>query len=115
MASPSRRRLFSIVAALAAVACLSPTLPLPPPVQPEVSGPDETGTVHLSGKTRLNSWIFAIDRANQQGVFQAAQPDGAYDLTLTGAEIGDEVVMWYELDGDGSEPLTFTLKAPKAP
>jgi len=112
MASPSRRRLFCFAAALAAVACLSPTLPLPPPSQPQVTGPDETGTVHLAGRTRPTAWIFAIDRANQQGVFQAAQSDGSYDLVLTGAEVGDEIVMWYELDGEGSEALTFVLKPP---
>src|SRR5690242_181318 len=108
MASPSRRRLFCVAAALAAVACLSPTLPLPPPSEPTVSGPDETGVVHLSGRVRPAAWVFAIDRANEEGVFQKAEADGSYELELRAA-VGDEIVMWYEADGEGSEALTFTL------
>jgi hypothetical protein len=111
MALPSRRRLFCVAAALAAVACLSPTLPLPPPSEPTVSGPDETGTVRLSGRARPTAWVFAMDRANQEGAFKQAAGDGSYELELR-AEIGDEIVMWYELDGEGSEALNFTLKAP---
>ena len=111
MASPSRRRLFCVAAALAAMSCLSPTLPLPPPSEPTISGPDETGTVRLSGRVRPTAWVFALDRANQLGVFQAAEADGSYALELQ-AQVGDEIVMWYEIDGEGSESLVFTLRAP---
>lgn len=111
MASPWRRRLFCVAAALAAVACLSPTLPLPPPSEPTVTGPDEAGVVHLQGRVRPTAWVFAIDRASQLGAFRAAEDDGRYDLELRAA-IGDEIVLWYELDGEGSEALIFTLKAP---
>jgi hypothetical protein len=111
MASPSRRRLFCVAAALAAAACLSPTLPLPPPSEPLVTGPDDTGTVRLAGRVRASAWVFAMDRTNQQGVFQQAQSNGTYDMELRAA-IGDEIVMWYEVDGEGSESLSFTIKAP---
>jgi len=111
MASPWRRRLFCVAAALTAVGCLSPTLPLPPPAEPMVTGPDETGVVRLQGTVRPTAWVFAINRATELGSFGAAEDDGHYQLELRGA-VGDEIVLWYELDGEGSESLTFTLKKP---
>ena len=50
-------------------------------------------------------------RTSSHSAFKQAAGDGSYELELR-AEIGDEIVMWYELDGEGSEALNFTLKAP---
>jgi hypothetical protein len=111
MASPSRRQLICVAAALAAAACLSPTLPLPPPSEPTVSGPDEAGLVQLQGRAPATSWIFAINRASQLGTFKAVEADGSYGLELR-AEIGDQIVLWYEINGEGSEALTLVIRAP---
>lgn len=76
-----------------------------------MTGPDDTGTVRLSGIVRPRAWVFAMDRANQEGVFQQALSNGSYDMELR-ADVGDEIVMWYEVDGDGSDSTTFKIKAP---
>jgi hypothetical protein len=48
---PLRRALSGglLAAALAAVGCLSPTLPIPPPATPELTAPDAEGLVKVSG------------------------------------------------------------------
>lgn len=109
MASPLRRRLVFVVAALAATSCLAPTLPLPPPAEPNLSGPDEQGLIHLSGRAPVGSWVFAMNRVNNVGTFQAARDNGDYDLTLP-AKVGDSLFLWYEIDGDTSESLTIEVE-----
>lgn len=111
MASPSRRRLVCVAAALAVAACLSPTLPLPPPSEPTVTGPDEAGVVRLQGRARPTAWVFAVNKASQFGAFQAADAEGRYELELR-AQVGDEVALWYELNGEGSEALILVIEAP---
>lgn len=112
MVLPSHRRLFCVAAAFALTACLAPTLPLPPPAEPNISGPDEAGLVHLSGNVHANAWVFALNRQSNAGTFQGTGPDGAYALTLPAA-VGDTLVLWYESDGDVSESLLVEVKPPK--
>jgi hypothetical protein len=111
MVLPSSRRLFCVAAALAATACLAPTLPLPPPGEPSISS-NEQGLVHLTGHVRAEAWVFALNRASNAGTFQGAGGDGSYDLALP-AQVGDSIVLWYEFDGDVSESLTIVVPAPK--
>ncbi|MBL8610683.1 MAG: hypothetical protein JNL38_25310 [Myxococcales bacterium] len=43
-------RAWVLTAVVAVGACAAPTLPLPPPTEPEVSASTEAGKVHLSSK-----------------------------------------------------------------
>lgn len=112
MVLPSHRRLFCVAAALALTACLAPTLPLPPPAEPNLSGPNEEGLVHLTGNVRAEAWVFALNRQSNVGTFQGTGADGAYDLALP-AKVGDTLVLWYEHDGDVSESLLIEVPPPK--
>ena len=106
----SRRRLV-LLAALAACSCLSPTLPLPPPSEPEVSGPTEQGLVRLQGSVRPNSWVFALNERTELAYAQATHETGRYDLEIR-AEVGDEILLWYEIGNDKSESLEVTIREP---
>jgi len=110
MRKRSRRLLLGALSALVAVGCLSPTLPLPPPSDPEVVGPNEQGLVRLSGAAPRDSWVTAFNRTTQRGFIQAV-PDGTYELEFP-AEVGDPIALWYEIGGRTSEPLELTIRAP---
>ncbi|MGC4088802.1 MAG: hypothetical protein QM756_13060 [Polyangiaceae bacterium] len=96
-------------AVLAATGCLSPTLPLPPPNQPQQSDVDESGVVHLTGAVRAESWVYALNQATNKGYIQITGTDGRYDLAVE-AQRGDPMVMWYEFEREPSEPLYFEIK-----
>jgi hypothetical protein len=106
-----RHLVLWVATALLVGACLAPTLPLPPPDQPTVAGPDENGVTHLSGKVPSGSWVYAINRSSEHGSFRATDASGAYDLTLV-TRIGDGIVMWYEKGAETSETLEFQIRAP---
>jgi hypothetical protein len=105
-----RRLALWVATALLAAACLAPTLPLPPPDQPTVQGPDENGVTHLSGRVEDGAWVYAINRSSNRGTFQATT-DGQYDLTLI-TEIGDAISLWYEVGSETSDRLEFEVRAP---
>ena len=110
LASPSRRKLWILAASIAATACLSPTLPLPPPGEPKQSELDEaTGTLHLTGAVQPQAWVYAINQRTQKGYIQITGADGRYDLTVA-AQHGDPMGMWYEISGEASYPLYFDIE-----
>lgn len=102
-----------LAAASLVAGCLSPTLPLPPPNEPEVvSGPTEQGLVRLQGKVPANSWVFALNHNSDLAFAQGTHEDGLYDFEIK-AQVGDNVSLWYELSGDASDTLDFTIEQPK--
>jgi hypothetical protein len=109
------RRLFLLLAGLAVVfgtGCLSPTLPLPPPNRPDtVEGPDAQGMVRISGTVHSNSLVYAFNAQNSQGVFQRVGGNGRYNLTIA-AQIGDEITLWYESEGETSPAIIFAIPDP---
>ena len=111
MVSLPRRLALWVATALFVGACLAPTLPLPPPDQPTVNGPDESGVTHLSGRVESGAWVYAINRVSNRGTFQATNDSGLYDLTLL-TEVGDGLVLWYEVGSQTSERLEFEIRAP---
>jgi hypothetical protein len=113
MVLPPRRSVLWVATALLAGACLAPTLPLPPPDRPTVDGPDENGVTHLSGHAETGAWVYAINRSTDMGTFQATNESGNYDLTLR-TQIGDSIVLWYEVGSQSSERLEFEIRAPSA-
>jgi hypothetical protein len=108
----SRRRLFGVFAALAAVGCLSPTLPMPPPEEPNMTAPDETGSVRLQGLVEAHAWVFAVNRETQLGYLQGTGADGRYDLEVK-ASSGDTFLLWYEIGEERSQAVRFTIPEPE--
>lgn len=110
MASFARRALLAALA-LFASACLSPTLPLPPPEQPEVIGPDADGLTELRGEVTSGAWIYAFNRNTGDGQFQDTGDTGQYRIVIT-TEVGDRMALWYTLGGEKSDSLYFEIRDP---
>lgn len=99
---------------VAASGCLSPTLPLPPPEQPEVEGPDPaTGEVRLTGYVPSRAQVFAINLRSMDIRGEVVGTDGHYDFFLP-AQVGDEVSMFYRKGTDESQSLIFMIRDPEA-
>ena len=115
MRQKSRRAFVGGLLSFAAMsACLSPTLPLPPPEQPEVDGPDpETGEVRLRGSVPSKAQVFAINLRSMEIRGEIVGGDGHYDFFLP-AEVGDEVSMFYRKGTDESQSLLFMIRDPDA-
>jgi hypothetical protein len=108
-----RRRLFvtgTLCVLGAFMGCLSPTLPLPPPSQPEVTAPDENGEVVLSGAVLPDSEALATNlRTNEiRGQFTRS---GFYEIRLP-AVVGDEISVFYIHESRLSPSKVVTVRAP---
>jgi hypothetical protein len=92
--------------------CLSPTLPLPPPSQPEVEQVGQ-GQYELRGSLPMPGTVYVrnertFDMFGKHGVEQLYQ-------FIVEAEPGDVMSLWYEASdtsqfyGDRSQPITFEI------
>jgi hypothetical protein len=107
----SRRWWLGALCAVA-VGCLSPTLPLPPPAEPDVAGPNEQGLVTLSGTVdQPESTVLALNQrtAHIDGTF--ADQSGRYTFQM-GAQPGDPVELWWEFGKEKSDRLVFRIPYP---
>lgn len=104
---PSRRALL-LLGALLAGACYAPTLPLPPPVQPDVNGPTETGTYRLEGNVTPNAHVIALNSRTNLSAGQQTGDSGHYDFEIA-AEAGDAILLWYVVGVDQSPPVSFSI------
>lgn len=115
---PPRRRFAWIGAlALAVGACLAPTLPVPPPSQPEVTAPDANGFVTLSGKAGSAQAGARIEACNesdgcQKGIWNDAQPDGSWKLDPLAAKSRDFVLVWQTIGNESSNPVELQVPGP---
>ena len=107
--SRPRRWLLGAALALGASACLSPTLPLPPPGAPEVSAVDKDGNVTLTGTANANAVVFAFDDRTEGGAIATASSAGGYAMKLA-AKTGDTIEVWQEVGGDRSASVIVTVK-----
>ena len=101
-------RRWLLLGAVAQLGCYSPTLPLPPPVKPEITE-TETGAYHVHGGVLPHAEVFIL---NQRTLFidgQRADKVGIYDFDLHGAEASDLVSLWYEAGTDLSPTTQFLL------
>src|ERR1051325_9489505 len=88
-----------------APSCLSPTLPLPPPEVPD--GRDlGNGYYRLQGNLPVFGTVIIQNPRTSLGVNKG--PLQFYDLTI-GAEKGDTLWLWYEVDGDMSSTIAFRV------
>ena len=91
---------------LAAPACLSPTLPLPPPSVPDAQDLGN-GTYRLSGALPIFATVLVRNQRTTE--VRGKGPLTAYEL-LVEAQQGDTMVLWYETDtGDQSSPVAFDI------
>ena len=100
-----RRLLLGGLPALVAVACLSPTLPLPPPSPPDVQQIG-VGQYRLQGTIPFAGTVLVLDRRTRL-VYGKVVSD-VYTLDVTG-DLGDDMVLWYEVGQDVSDVTEFTL------
>jgi hypothetical protein len=100
----------ALLGARVGVGCYSPTLPLPPPVTPDVSV-TSTGDYRLKGGALPNAQVFALDSRTLLIDGQQADGVGLYDFVLHQAQAGDSITLWYEAGTDLSPPMVFELPA----
>jgi hypothetical protein len=112
-----RRRALLAVAALAAFAtmvasCLSPTLPLPPPDQPESISLATNGFWQVSGNCVAGSivTVFNTKTGILAGVEDLGQT-GTYHITIPGTECDLAWVEQETVEGVASAPTEFVLEA----
>jgi hypothetical protein len=107
------RRLFLASAgALLATACLSPTLPLPPPSRPTVEGPDQQGQVVLDGNVLGGATVYAANTRTGELRGQLYTGDDGHYRIQIGAEVGDELEVWYSIGTDQSPSIVFKVDPP---
>ena len=109
-----RTALLAVV--LATSACIAPTLPVPPPAQPEVSAPDSVGIVTVTGpkgavaayaevtvwnQTYAESVDCKTDTYCNPGVVRIANADGSFAVRLKGKS-KDLLYVWQTTGGHQS-------------
>lgn len=107
----TRRLLGAAGILLVANACLSPTLPLPPPSRPTVEGPDAAGNVRLLGRVPDHARVSALNTRTTYISGQQTEDGGAYDF-LIGAEPGDELQLWYSQGNLTSPRIVIRIQNP---
>jgi hypothetical protein len=91
-------------------ACLSPTLPLPPPSPPDtILATEQQGVYQLKGAVRANSLVTAFNIDNGLSFGQRTEGDGRYDFLVRGKE-GDRLELWYSVGTDESNSVSFELE-----
>jgi hypothetical protein len=103
----SRRTLLAWAGLGVAIpACISPTLPLPPPSAPDGSDLGD-GTFRLVGSLPIYGTVLVRNERTQLVVGKGSVT--AYDLVVAASK-GDTMMLWYETDvGDISSPIEFQI------
>ncbi len=90
---------------------MAPTLPLPPPDKPDVEGPDRYGYVTLSGYVPKRAMASALNTETGEVAGQVTGDNGHYSFQLQ-AQIGDELLFWYDRETERSPSVRFTIREP---
>jgi hypothetical protein len=101
------RRMLLLGAVLVA-GCYSPTLPLPPPLKPEITV-SETGAYHLQGSVMPDAQVSALNERSLDIDGQQANHTGAYSFDLKDGHPGDVIELWYRYANDLSSAVAFDL------
>ena len=101
----ARRFVLLASVSLLVAGCLSPTLPLPPPVAPEVEkiGP---GQYMLHGEIPTRGFVNFLNKRTGQGVL--ALTDREYHVEIS-ALPKDPMQVWYETDEEKSDVVPFEI------
>ena len=104
-----------LAGALLAVACYSPTLPLPPPGKPEVSAVvGTTDRYRLTGVVEPNGEVVALNQRTDASAGQLTGSSGRYDFEVVGTR-GDSMTLWYVVGTEASPRIKFVLDAAAEP
>lgn len=111
MPGSGRRRFCVLLLASAAGlgGCLSPTLPLPPPGEPDIEQVGE-GRYQLSGRVRAPGTVLTLNL--RTGLIVGTSTRGPYSFVIE-ARPADRIQFWYETGGRASDSLVFDI--PGAP
>jgi hypothetical protein len=91
-------------------ACISPTLPLPPPSVPDTRDLGN-GQFELRGAIPIEGTVFF--RNERTTLVFGKGPVTEYDLTVP-AQSGDTMTLWYQTEGDDlSSEVAFLLSRAK--
>lgn len=98
-------------ASVLAVACASPTLPLPPP-EGEAAAPTEAGLVKVTGNANDDAFVACLNLRTEEGVIVRADRMGRFELTLEGRS-GDDLELWQIIGSDTGEHDYITVPEPE--
>ena len=115
---------FAALCGLATVAaCIAPTLPIPPPAEPDVSKPDASGnvlvqggkgsasagaTINVENVTSANSAACKTDPTCYSYVGRPVNDDGSYSVSIPGHS-GDELDIWQTVGTSTSGDTQITV------
>jgi hypothetical protein len=111
-----RRRPLLSLAALVALApmvasCLSPTLPLPPPDQPENISQSSAGLWQVAGTCDAGAFVYVFNTSTGRGVFvEDKTGKGLYQVSLPGTQC--DVAWVTQQVGDNESTETFFVLEP---
>jgi uncharacterized membrane protein YgcG len=97
-----------LLGAVLGLGCYSPTLPLPPPLKPDITLTD-AGDYRVTGGVLPNSQVFALNTRTLLLDGQQTNYLGSYDFVLHEALAGDVISLWYEAGTDLSPAMSFDL------
>jgi hypothetical protein len=105
---PRLARRLVLFGAVLGLGCYSPTLPLPPPLKPEISM-TESGAYHLKGGVLPDSQVAALNE--RTSIIDGQQSDhvGNYSFDLKEGQPYDVIELWYRTANDLSSPVAFEL------
>lgn len=103
------RPFIAAVAVALTIGCYSPTVPLPPPDEPEVGKVDPQGMVKIRGGASKYALVSLFNERSGSGVIVTADGGGVYEAVIA-AMAGDEVSIWQEVDGEKSPSIRITIK-----
>ncbi len=103
-----RARRLVLFGAVLGLGCYSPTLPLPPPLKPEISL-TETGAYHLKGGVLADAQVTALNERTMIIDGQQSDHVGLYSFDLKEAQPHDVIELWYRYANDLSSPVAFEL------
>ncbi|MFO0665924.1 MAG: hypothetical protein U0174_18380 [Polyangiaceae bacterium] len=114
-----RRSVAGVVLSIALEACVSPTIPLPPPELPTVSASAASGYIHLKGAkggARADAIIVvynrnpSVPRDKRVGGAQA-NAEGAWECDIL-ASNGDVLDISQDVLGERSDSVVVEVKVP---
>ena len=107
----ARRFVLLAGASIVVAGCLSPTLPLPPPVEPEIELVG-TGQYLLTGEIPEPGIVFVLNQRSGDGGLKLT--DKKYAI-LVNALPKDPMQVWYQVGSDVSDIEEFEIPDAPAP
>jgi hypothetical protein len=103
-----------LLAVLAASACTTRTVPLPPPVIVSLSAPDEDGMVLVEGLCHEGASVGVLNENTQQGVVTSSPEVGCdsscpWEVRIR-ADIDDELRIWQFFETESGLQQTVPVR-----